>query len=267
MRWLPGRKFVLIGDFLVVSHATVVFAQRHANRITVIGRLRGDANLYHPPKVPSRRTKGGQLAQKGRKAQSPCRRVAHLKERTRRVQWYGGSRRRVRYVTETGLWYSSHHAKVTRIRWVAVLADTALPSEHNYFFCSDPTQDAVHIIEWYASRWNIEVTFEEIRAHLGLETTRHRCQQSVLRVTPLLFGLFTIVVLLWRQLPKPQQQSKFTATPCYSKAQSTYADALGAVRHELWKKCLLQHCDKHQCVTRLPRTVRRLLFWHLAAAA
>src|SRR5436853_579541 len=84
-------------------------------------------------------------------------------------------------------------------RWVCVLGDPKEHLEDAYFFCSDVTMSAASIIEHYARRWNIEVTFEETRALLGLETTRHWCQQSVLRVTPILLGLFTAVVLIWHK--------------------------------------------------------------------
>src|SRR2546421_11098895 len=52
MRQLPQRRFILIGDYQVITHQTASFAQRHADRVTVIGRLRGDASLYAPPAHP-----------------------------------------------------------------------------------------------------------------------------------------------------------------------------------------------------------------------
>ena len=82
------------------------------------------------------------------------------------------------------------------------------------------------IIELYTLRWNIEVTFEEVRALLGLETTRHWCRQSVLRVTPILLGLFSAVTLIWQQLPGVLTTLKRSETPCYQKHHPTFADAL-----------------------------------------
>jgi len=72
MRWLPNRKFVLIGDYQVVTHETAEFARRHCDRVTVIGRLRGDANLYAPPKNPLRKSSAGGCVKKGRKIPSPA---------------------------------------------------------------------------------------------------------------------------------------------------------------------------------------------------
>ena len=205
MRWFPDRKFVLSGDYKVVTHQTVAFAQRHADRVAVIGRLRGDANLYALPKHPARNCRVG-VSKKGRKAPSPATRIGQLDPVQQEVNWYGGSRRKVRHVSEQALWHDKHGSQVTPIRWVCVLGDPKQNRADAFFFCSDPTMPAIQIIEHYARRWNIEVTFEECRALLGLESTRHWCRQSVLRVTPILLGLFSAVVLIWHQLPQPRRR-------------------------------------------------------------
>lgn len=267
MRWLPGRKFILTGDFQVVTHETVAFAQRHADRVKVIGRLRGDANLYAPPKNPKRRARTGVLAKKGRKLPSPQKRIGKLEPVTQKVAWYGSSIREIRHVTEQALWYDKHSNDVTPIRWVCVLGNAKENLEDAYFFSSDTTMTAVQIIEQYARRWNIEVTFEESRALLGLETTRHWCKQSVLRVTPIMMGLFTAVVLIWAKLPEARQRVIATATPCYKKQSLTFADALAAVRRELWEQTLLRHRGKTGCLNSLPISLQKTILWHLSAAA
>lgn len=267
MRWFPNRKFILTGDYQVITHETVGFAQRHADRVTVIGHLRGDANLYAPPKHPGRRCRAGSRSKKGRKLPVPAQRIGQLKPVLEEVNWYGGSRRKVRHVSEQALWYDKHGRAVTPIRWVCVLGDAKQNLQDAFFFSSDPAMTAVTIIEHYARRWNIEVTFEESRALLGLETTRHWCRQSVLRVTPILLGLFTAVVLIWQQLPKVRQQTCSTSTPCYIKHTITFADVLAAVRRELWQQSLLRHPQKSECLNQLPRIVRQTILWHLSAAA
>ena len=267
MRWLPDRKFILTGDYQVVTHQTVALAQRHADRVTVIGRLRGDANFYSAPANSNRRCRGGRPAKKGRKVPSPAQQIKQLDPQTREVAWYGGSRRKLRCVSQQALWYDKHGAGVTPIRWVAVLGDAEQKLDDAFFFCSDVTMEAVKIIERYARRWNIEVTFEEARALLGLETTRHWCRQSVLRVTPILLGLFSVVALLWQRLPKSRQCVRWSQTPCYTKQSITFADALAAVRRELWEQSLLRHRRQTRCLTRLPPRLRQTILWHLAAAA
>jgi hypothetical protein len=81
------------------------------------------------------------------------------------------------------------------VRWVLVRS----PAHHwrpLALFCTDPTASAEQILRWYLLRWNVEVTFEELRAHLGLETQRHWSRRALDRTTPCLCGLFSLVVLL-----------------------------------------------------------------------
>jgi hypothetical protein len=267
MRWFPGRRFILSGDYQVITHETAAFAQRHADRVTVIGRLRGDANLYAPSKHPGRACRGGTRSRKGRKLPTPAKRIGQIKPVLEEVNWYGARRRKVRHVNEQALWYDKHGCTVTPIRWVCVLGNPKQNLQDAFFFSSDPAMTAAQIIAFYARRWNIEVTFEESRALLGLETTRHWCRQSVLRVTPILLGLFTAVVLVWQQLPKARQQICSTGTPCYNKQTITFADVLAAVRRELWEQSLLPHRKKSECLNLLGRTVHQMILWHLAAAA
>jgi hypothetical protein len=275
MRWFPNRRFILLGDSRAVSHRVACFAHRHRNRVTLISRLRADANLYDAPRSPARRSRGGGYAKKGRKKPSPQEQLERLPRHTDTVAWYGSSRRQVSHVSDSALWYSKQSSQVVPIRWVCVLADPKLKMEEAYFYSSDPTLPAARIIELYAMRWNIEVTFEESRALLGLETTRHWCKQSVLRVTPILLGLFTGVSLIWKELsktgktgPRPQRWSQ---TPCYRKGNMTFADALYWVRQELWRTSLLRHrvYRRHRTswLQTLPSSVRSTLIWHLAAAA
>jgi hypothetical protein len=267
MRWLPDRKFVLIGDYQVVTHQTVCFARRHADRVTAIGRLRGDANFYAAPQNPNRRARGGKRAQKGSKLPSPQERISQLQLTEQEVQWYGGSRRTVKFAGEQTLWFNKHSGQVAAIGWVCVLGDKEQNRHDAYFFSSDPTLPAQRIIELYASRWNIEVTFEEARALLGLETTRHWCRQSVLRVTPIMLGLFTVVALVWAHLPKNKRRC-FGGTPCYRKTTPTFADVLFCVRREFWQQCLLmRHRGQSRCLDVLPRTLRQTILSHLAAAS
>jgi DDE superfamily endonuclease len=266
MRWFPQRRFILLGDSRAVSHAVACFVRRHADRVTLISRLRADANLYDTP-----RNRG---AKKGRKKPSPQKQAEELPPITETVQWYGSSRRKLRHVSDTALWYSNVNNAVVPVRWVCVLADPKLNMEQAYFYSTDPTLPARRIVELYALRWNIEVTFEESRALLGLETTRHRCKRSVLRVTPILLGLFTAVALIWKELSRRAtyaRPQRFSQTPCYRKATMTFADALFWVRRELWMTSLLQHHDSRRCssfpLKSLPRSVRGTILWHLAAAA
>ena len=86
-------------------------------------------------------------------------------------------------------------------------------------------------------------------------------------MTPILLGLFTAVGLLWQHLPRRPRKPHLSRTPCYDKQSLTFADALFAVRRELWQSRLLRRSGKTQCLNHLPRSLRNVLLWHLAAAA
>jgi len=268
MRWFPDRKFILLGDSRATSHRVAGFAHRHRDRVTVISRLRADANLYGKPKHPQRRTNSGRLQYKGRKLPSPAEQAKQLTPQQSIIAWYGSSRRRIKHVSQTALWYSVTNLAVVPIRWVCVLGEKG--QEDAYFYSSQENFDARRIVELYAMRWNIEVTFEEARALLGLETTRHWCKQSVLRATPLLIGLFTAVALMWNELSDSISKELLSQTPCYRKQSMTFSDVLFLVRREIWSNGLLQHHLPARCnswLDTLPDKLRNTLLAQLAAAA
>jgi hypothetical protein len=268
MRWFPNRRFILLGDSRATSHRLACFAHRHRDRLTLISRLRSDANLYSKPSA--RRARGG-YARKGRKLPSPAEQVPTLTAQQSTVAWYGSSQRKISHVSETALWYAAHRSAVVPIRWVCVLADkTRGTLEDAYFYTTGIEMDASRIVELYALRWNIEVTFEETRALLGFETTRHWCRKSVLRATPILMGLFTAVSLLWNQLAGSIEKELLSQTPCYHKPHLTFSDVLYLVRREIWSHGLLQHHLSGECdswLDQLPEKIRNSLLTQLAAAA
>src|ERR1019366_1898254 len=89
------------------------------------------------------------------------------------------------------------------------------------------------ILDWFISRWQVEVTFEETRAHLGVETQRQWSDLAILRTTPVLFGLFSIVIVWMHDLTRLRQIAPKTAA-WYPKTVLTFSDAIAAVRREIW---------------------------------
>jgi hypothetical protein len=71
--------------------------------------------------------------------------------------------------------------------------------------CTDTSVSAEQIVEWFVLRWQLEVTFEEARAHLGIETQRQWSELAILRTTPGLLGLFSLVTLFAHQLLQGQE--------------------------------------------------------------
>ena len=120
-----------------------------------------------------------------------------------------------------------------------VVTDVTLPSAGNddqvlsTFLAADLNACPCDILTWFVSRWQVEVTFAEVRAHLGVETQRQWSDKAILRTTPALFGLFSIVTLWAHDLSK-SQKLKPRASAWYPKAVLTFSDAIAAVRREIW---------------------------------
>jgi hypothetical protein len=97
------------------------------------------------------------------------------------------------------------------------------------FFCTDLDAPPVQILQWVVMRRSVEVTFEEARAHLGLETQRQWSDQAIARTTPIRLALFSLVTVLALQLSHGGQIPVPT-TAWYRKAEPTFADCLALVR-------------------------------------
>ena len=267
LHWFPNRKFILLGDWGFASHDLALFCHRHADQVTLIGRMRSDTNLYSLPSapVPGRR---GRPRRKGTKLPTPAQCAARATARgTAEVRWYGNSVRTLELLCGCGGWYRGRGqgcAALVPIRWVITRDPTS--GREDYFYSTDTSLNAVQIVEYFAHRWNIEVTFEEVRAHLGFETTRQWCRNSVQRTGAMVLGLFSVVSLIYAELAR-QKKVKVHATPCYAKTEPTFADALAAVRTLFWQEIILQHVPGGQLVAKLPQGIRDLLLDRLAAAA
>ena len=145
-------------------------------------------------------------------------------------------------VSGTGHWYKNGQGLVP-VRWVFV-HDCDGNHRDEYFFTTDLALTPRMIIETFTGRWSIETTFQEMRAYLGLETTRGRTENTVLRVAPCLFGLFSVIALLYAQLPARQVQSVAVLWP--GKTERTFSDAITAVRPWLWSDWVFATPEHHR---------------------
>src|SRR5215475_8434704 len=202
------------------------------NHVCVITRLRLDANLFHFP--PSLRKGRGRRPIKGK----PHKKLsAVLKDRKvvwkryRVSLWYGRTNRIVEITSGTALWYRGGVPPVP-IRWLLV-RDPSGELDPQAFLATDLNAHPHDILAWFVSRWQVEVTFAEVRAHLGVETQRQWSDNAILRTTPALLALFSIVTLWTHDLAKSQNLKPRTAA-WYSKSVLTFSDAIAAVRREIW---------------------------------
>jgi hypothetical protein len=190
-RWLPGRRIVIVGD---TAFAAIEFRAAVRGYLSVVTRLRLDASLFAP--LPSKRSRRGRPPIKGK-------RVAKLNQvlldrstvwqRHTVALWYGRTNRIVELATGTAVWYHSGLPPVP-IRWLLV-RDPLGELQPQAFLCTDLDAAAVDILQWFVARWQLEVTFQDARAHLGVETQRQWSDLDILRTTPALLGLFSLVTL------------------------------------------------------------------------
>jgi hypothetical protein len=264
MHWFPQRRFILPGDGGFASHELARFAHRHRRRLTLISLCHPHANLYGLP--PTRGPHAtGRPRVKGAKLPAPQDVVAHTSRRRRAtVGWYGGKRRRVELVSGSGHWYKAAQGLVP-IRWVFV-HDLDGTHEDRYFFCTDPSMTSGQIVTLYTARWSIEVTFQEVRQHLGFATPRSWRRNSVLRIAPCLLGLFSLVCLIYHHHTRGRGGSP-AQTPWYTKRQVTFADAIACVRRLLWWETVLTQSVQHEVLKKLPPNLRETLLDQLSRAA
>lgn len=234
-RWLPLRRIVLVGDSAYAALDFLHRCQTLPNPVTVITRLRLDAGLYEPaPPYPGKgrpRVKGQRLP-----ALQPMAADPHTLWQTVTVRWYGGEQRTIQLVSGTALWY--HPGKpVVSLRWV-LIQDPLGEFDPQALLSTDPALAPVQIVEWFVLRWRLEVTFEEVRAHLGVETQRQWNPLAIARTTPALLGLFSFITLLAHALLNSQSPPVRSAA-WYSKSLPTFSDAIAWVRSFLWQETFL----------------------------
>jgi hypothetical protein len=151
----------------------------------------------------------------------------------RKVAWYGGKQRLIEFVTGTALWHTPSQKEPLPIRWVLV-RDPLGKFEAQAFMCSEQDVSALQIIAWYVMRWNVEVTFEEVRAHLGFETQRQWSDLAIARTAPIILGLFSFITLVAQHLTQGQTLPVRSAA-WYAKKEATFSDVLAFVRAYSWQ--------------------------------
>lgn len=263
LRWFPDRQFLFVGDSGFGSHAMASFAARQDGRLTLVSRFVADANLYDPPPVVVGKKPLGRPRQKGSKQPSPQAVVAGATRQRLTVSWYGGGRRRVEVVSAVGHWYKGGEGLVA-VRWVYVHDRTGTHRD-DYLYTTDLERTPQEIIEAYTARWNIETTFQETRAYLGLETTRGWKRETVLRAAPCLLGLYTLVSVWYWQLPASVKSD--WGVLWAGKEAMTFSDAITAVRRWLWSDWVFATGGHDVAFAKLPNSLREVLFTALAPAA
>jgi hypothetical protein len=252
-RWLPGREIAFVADssFAVLELLDKV---KPLPRISVITRLRLDAALYDPP-PPRPPGTTGRPRLKGQRR--PTLETVLADEGTpwttvRVAQWYGKGPRDVEVTTDTAVWYHTGKPPVA-IRWV-LIRDPKQVFKPQALLSTDLEHTPAQMLAWFVRRWTMEVTFEEARAHLGMETQRQWNDRAIARTTPALLSLYSIVTLTAQQLIE-QGATCMRSTAWYSKTHPTFADAMALVRRHLWEHIHFSMSRQETEMLQIPRAL------------
>ena len=253
-RWCPDRVLVVVADSSFAALELLWSVAHMPQPLCLITRLRLDAALYDPapPRLPG--TKGAPR-KKGKRQPTLAQVLANPETCWTEVRvpgWYGKPERVVEIASDTALWYHPGLPPVP-LRWVLV-RDPLDKFDPQALLCTDREVAPEQILAWFVLRWQLEVTFQEVRAHLGVETQRQWSDRAIARTTPALLGLFSVVTLLAHKLGAeaglPVRQASW-----YRKAQPTFADALAEVRQCLWRQAHFSMSHSETEMVKIPKAL------------
>jgi DDE superfamily endonuclease len=253
VRWLPGREIVFGADS---SFASLELLNKVATlpRASVITRLRLDAALYDPPPHRAPGTTGRPRL-KGKRR--PTLEAVLADEKTQWTtltvdDWYGEGPREVEVATDTAVWYHTGKPPVA-IRWV-LIRDPQERFKPQALLSTNLEHACAQMLAWFVRRWTMEVTLEEARAHLGMETQRQWNDRAIARTTPALVSLYSVMTLTAHLLIE-KGETCVRRTAWYGKTRPTFSDAIAWVRRHLWEHLHLSTSQQETDLIKIPRAL------------
>jgi hypothetical protein len=234
-RWLPERQLVIVADSSFAAILWLFELSQLPGQLCLIVRFRMDAALYEPAPIHRRPGQRGRTPKKGKRLPTLEQVAQNSKTKWQRVtipEWYGEGRRSVEIVSNTAVWYHSGQPLLP-MRWV-LIRDPKRKFKTQALLSTDLNVKPVQMIKWFVLRWQLEVTLHEVREHLGVETQRQWSDRAILRTTPALLALFSLVTLIAHQHAK-RRKLPIRQAAWYHKTQPTFSDALALVRRQIWQ--------------------------------
>lgn len=261
-RWLK-RSWILVGDgaYACMDLALTCIARQ----VILISRLRLDAQLFEFPVAEKKKL--GRKPMKGKRISLK----SLLQDSTKiwckeTVFWYGGETRDIEYLSLICLWC---HAGKTPVKLRVILVKT--PDGKNAaeaFFSTDIDMAPADIIKNFVLRWNLEVTFEETRAHLGVETQRQWSDKAIARTTPLLMGLFSFVTLVAFAMHQTKALVSMELASWYDKqGELTFSDIMAIVRRSIWSNIYFSKSENQPDFDKFSEDTIERLIYQLSIAA
>jgi hypothetical protein len=265
-RWVPERSLVLGTDRSFAVMTWLWRLSRLAQPICRITRWRLDAALDDPAS-PRKPRQHGRPRLKGQRLPTLAQVLANSATpwATATVRgWYGTRERVVPRVSATAVWSHSGMPALP-MRWVLV-RDPQEAFAPQALRCTDLTVDPIQILEWCVLRWRLEVTWQEARAHLGMETPRPWNALAIARTPPALLGLFSMITL-WAGQVAQEHALPIRQAVWYRTVQPTCADAIAVVRQHLWTSTHFPMSPAKADIVEIPRALLNRLTETLGYAA
>jgi hypothetical protein len=254
-RWLPEFNVVFVGDS---SYAALDLLNAVREKVTVVSKLRLDAALYRTAK-PRRKGQLGRGRKKGKRLPTLQAIINNPKTKWKTItmkNWYGEKNRRIEITSGKCVWYHVGKQAVP-IRWV-IIRDPSAKFETQALLCTKTESTPKQIVDWFIKRWQVEVTFEESRRHLGIETQRQWSEKAINRTTPCLYGLFSLITMV-AQVLSEGGKLKIRSAVWYKKELATFSDAIGCVRQYLWESRSFQTSPNEVEIIKIPRPLLECL--------
>jgi len=251
VRWLPGREIAFVTDSSVAA-LELLDKVKALPCASVLTRLRLDAALDDPPPPRQPETKGRPRL-KGQRRPTLAAVLADARTSWTTLlveQWYGEGPREVEVTTDTAVWYHAGKPPVA-IRWV-LIRDPKKDFDPQALLSTHLDHTPAPMLPWFVRRWSMEVTCEEARAHLGMETPRQWNDRAIARTTPALLSLYAIITLTAHLLIE-QGATCMRSTAWYRKIRPTFSDAMALVRRDVWEHRHVAMSQQEADMIQLPR--------------
>ena len=241
---------MVVGDS---SFAAIDLLNAVRDKVTPVSRLRSDAALYRKARA-RRKGQPGRGGKKGKRLPTLQAVIDNPKTKWKTVRMknrYGEQRRTIEIASGKCVRYHTGKQAVP-IRRV-IIRDPHLRFETQAIFSTGVDASPKQIARWYIERWQLEVTFEESRRHLGIETRRQWSDKAINRATPCLFGLYWLITMMARELCEGGKL-KIRSAVRYQKELATFSAAIGCVRQQLWESQSFQTSEKEVETIKIPRS-------------
>lgn len=259
------RPGYLTGDGSFATYELFIHAQQVG--IGMIARMKPTARLYELPPKQYPKSKRGPKPPVGKRLLRMDKRLTDPNTKWRKVifsEWYGHKNKEMMMTSGVAIWRHNNTVLV-KIKWV-LLKDPKGILEPVLLGCTDFDLADQKVVTFFVRRWRVEVTFAEVRRHLGVETQRQWSDLAIERSTPCLMALFSIICLLANQMNNIQPIQP-NATAWYRKKHVTFSDVLAAVRINILRKTKFSISNGKALVQSYPDKIRHLWFLLTQAVA